>query len=73
MEDSNLLNALLHVPPNLTFVQEQLLTGQYSPEQVTELGRRYAEECWNEDLDSDDDQFYSEDFDYYWRESDAIP
>ena len=73
MEDSDLLQALLQVPPNLKFVQEQLLSGQYSPQQVTELGRRYAEECWNEDLDSDDDQFYSEDFDYYWRESDAIP
>lgn len=73
MEESNLLQALLQVPPNLTFVKEQLSTGQFSPQQVTELGYRYAEECWNEDLDSDDREFYSEEFDYYWREPDAIP
>ena len=46
MEDSDLLQALLQVPPNLKFVQEQLLSGQYSPQQVTELGYQYAEECW---------------------------
>ena len=73
MEDSTLLQALLQVPPNLTFVQEQLQTGQYSPQQVTELGYRFAEECWNEDLDSEDRGFYSEEFDYYWREPDAVP
>ena len=73
MEDSVLLQALLQVPPNLTFVQTQLKTGQYSTQQVTELGYRYAEECWNEDLDSDNRGFYSEEFDYYWREPDAVP
>ncbi len=72
MEDSTLLQALLQVPPNLTFVQEQLQTGQYSPQQVTELGYHYAEECWNEDLDADDSEFYSEEFEYYWREANTI-
>ncbi len=72
MEDSDLLQALLQVPPNLKFVQEQLLSGQYSPQQVTELGYHYAEECWNEDLDADDSEFYSEEFEYYWREANTI-
>ena len=49
MENSDLLHALLQVPPDLTFVQEQLLSGRYSPQQVTELGYHYAEECWYEE------------------------
>ena len=72
MENSDLLQALLQVPPNLTFAREQLLSGRYSPQQVTELGYHYAEECWNEDLDADNGEFYSEEFDYYWREANTI-
>ena len=72
MEDSNLLQALLQVPPDLIFVQEQLQSGQYSPQQVTELGYQYAEECWNEDLDADNSEFFSEEFEYCWREADTI-
>ncbi len=73
MIESHLLEALLQVPPNLTFVEDQLLTGQFSPAQVTKLGCSYAKECFYEDLDPADDKYYSEDFDYCWRESDAIP
>lgn len=72
MENSDLLQALLQVPPNLAFAREQLLSGRYSPQQVTELGYHYAEEYWNEDLDADNSEFYSEEFDYYWREANTI-
>lgn len=73
MEDNELLQALLQVPPNLAFVRERLETGQYSHQQVTEVGYRYAEECWGEDLDSNDEGFYSEEYDYFWRAADAVP
>ena len=73
MQKSDLLQALLQVPPDLPLVREKLLSGHYSPQQVTELGYQYAEECWNEDLDSADSKFYSDEFDYFWREYDAIP
>ncbi len=65
MEDGILLQALLQVPPDLTFVQEQLSLGRYNPQQVTQLGYRYAEECWNEDLEFEDSEFYSDEFNYY--------
>ena len=73
MEISELLLALLQIPPDLKHVREQLETGQYSAQQVTELGRQFAEECWAADLDSADGGFYSEEFDYSWREPEAIP
>ena len=74
MEQMDLLQVLLQVPPDLALVQDQLKTGKYSPQQVTELGYQYASECWGEDLDSNDDNvFYSEEFEYYWQEPNVIP
>lgn len=72
MKDSDLLQALLQIPPDLSFVRERLLTDQYSSRQVTELGRCFAEECWNEDLDRDDQGYYSKEFAYYWKEPNTV-
>lgn len=72
MNENELLKVLLQVPPDLALARQQLKSGRYTPQQVTEVGYQYAAECWNEDLDSDDSEFYSEEFNYYWREPDAI-
>ena len=71
VKNDDVLQELLQIPPDLERVKSMLAAGKYSPDQVTEIGYRYAEECWNEDVNFDSQ--YCEEFGYYWQEPIPIP